>query len=198
MIDLETLDTGRTAVVLSIGMMLFDRNGRELGSETIHPCYDEQVKAGRTVSFSTLRFWTEQSGAALTSTFVDIPRQASLKQVRERFQRMAWKKFTSIKLGSGEEHVEEVTAVWANGDLFDLGICTDLLGDMPWKYNAPRDLRTLAREAQSLGWAYPEPRDGHAAHSAIDDCRYQVDCLVSIRRFLAGNVGSDILRMPKL
>ncbi len=76
--------------------------------------------------------------------------------------------------------------MWANGDLFDLGIIVDLLGGAPWAYNAPRDLRTLMREAGSLGWRMPEPGPDHAQHSAIADCRYQVRCLTSAREFLRG------------
>lgn len=67
MLDLETLDTRPSAVVLSIGAVMFDRYTREIGPTfyvelTNH--LDDQLKNGRTVSGDTIAWWMRQSPEA--------------------------------------------------------------------------------------------------------------------------------------
>lgn len=191
MLDIETLDTAQSAVVLSIGVMLFDRDGKSHFEDTVYPSVLEQQAAGRTVSLGTVRFWMEEAAkdpAAMREAFVPEnerePVRVSMEKVRRLVHGMAGYVATA--------YAEPVEAVWANGDIFDLGIVCGLFGwtDPPWRYNAPRDLRTLMREAHALGWIAPEPREGHVPHSAVSDCRYQVDCLMSARRFLGSMHGA--------
>ena len=57
MIDLETLDTSPTTVVLSCGMVEFDPNNGKVSvghGVTLYRSIQEQFEKGRTVSVSTL------------------------------------------------------------------------------------------------------------------------------------------------
>jgi len=183
MVDIETLDTEQSALVLSIGLLAFDRDGREVGSTTLYPSFDEQARGGSTISLGTVKFWAKTGGAAADAAMVDEMFRQPVRSVRDGL-------FQFYNRHQGD--------VWANGDLFDLGIITNLMGFLardplvsavPWKYNSPRDLRTLMRECSRLGWIAPEARVDHVAHDALSDCRYQVDCLMSCRRFMQGKVG---------
>lgn len=65
MVDLETLDTTATGVILSIGATRFDRNGLIadwLFYTTLD--IDQQLHAGRTVSGNTFKWWLGQNEAA--------------------------------------------------------------------------------------------------------------------------------------
>jgi hypothetical protein len=184
MIDIETLDTRPSAVVLSVGLLAFDGFGARSGL-TLYPSYSEQVEAGRTASLDTLQFWVGVGGAAAESTFVSESKRSSLQRTGLDLQ--CW--FGDAGLmdpdGRGLSHA----AVWANGDKFDLGILEDLLPCVPWAYNSPRDLRTVISEAKLLGWTRSPSRPDAVAHDALSDCRTQVDALLDVRGFYASLVG---------
>ena len=102
MLDLETLDVKPSAVVLSIGAVVFDRYTRQQGPTfyvelTNH--LDDQLKNGRTVSGSTVAWWMRQSPEArrvfeeketsperctpmyALSTFIDFCREHKVKYI---------------------------------------------------------------------------------------------------------------------
>lgn len=187
MIDIETLDTTRSSIVLSIGIQSFA--GNVLGPGRLFlPSFDDQVAKGRTVSLSTLKFWASgQPPEAVEEAFQPESVRVHLSQMY------------NCVMGFLRNEVPEWsdrTPVWANGDLFDLGIVVDLFAGwpVPWYYNSPRDLRSVMREASSRGWAMPDQFEASSmvcnpnnqpmvAHTALGDCAYQIACLHSVRSF---------------
>jgi hypothetical protein len=180
MIDLETLATTAKSVVLSIGILPFDDKGPRMDmGRTYYPSFCQQTddrggERPREISLGTLQFWAMQSGEAAAGVFVPESQRLLVHQVAADLHDYVTQKVRP-------------TSVWANGDLFDLGILDDLFGwgdDRPWKYDAPSDLRTLMKELYPLGWMRPEPKADHVQHDALYDCRYQVECLLSARQFI--------------
>ncbi len=113
-----------------------------------------QLLMGRLVDRSTQIWWMEQDEAAQRDLVTGD--ETPLPQF-----------FSELK-----NFVHE-TPVWANGSHFDLSnlkqLSLDLgLGD-PWKYNQPRDARTIYRETPRFRSA-----EGHVEHLvphvALDDC----------------------------
>lgn len=176
MIDIETLDTKPTAVVLSIGLVTFTASQVEtqFNRSLIYPSIEMQIARGRTISTSTLKFWMGQGGAAAEEAFVDEYERSDPENVMNGLQTI----------------LSNASTIWANGDLFDLGILIDLnnfCSDMPLykKYNAPRDLRTLRAEATKIGYTDAVSWDDLTPHSAIDDCIGQIRGLRAIRKYLS-------------
>jgi len=71
MIDLETLDTGPSATVLTLGAVKFDPyTAKEPYAELyIKLDIDEQDRLGRTVSDSTIEWWGKQDPAIQEEAF---------------------------------------------------------------------------------------------------------------------------------
>lgn len=201
--DLETLDTEQTSVVLSIGLVMWDDDfddGAPQEGTVIYPSFDQQLRDSRTISMSTLAFWMENGGGdAAKQTFVPEKHRVSAHEARltlhEWFKRC---------LGRNPQTLDErglKANVWANGDLFDLGLLQNLWTPrsetavmamrsdriFPWTYNSPRDMRTVCDLALSMGWSYlTRDEERHPAHSALADCESQIEALRSARAFIRG------------
>lgn len=155
MIDIETFDTQRTAVVFQVGLVLFDKDHVEHFNRTWNLNVDEQLANGRTMSASTIAFHMNIPANAMQSlngitVSVDVLR----KQLDDIFA------------------VHDVSAIWSKGS-FDFNIIEDLMGEKPWPFWAERELRTLMSECGVL--------KGDVKHTAIDDCRAQVEQLSCCR-----------------
>lgn len=146
MIDIETMSLHpHRAMILSIGMVEFDPrplNKMRVGSRSLlvlNPI--EQLSLGRRVSPSTQKWWAAQPEKA-REHWQDCPPEA-------------W--FTaSAALDLVTSFVRGKSRVWANGTQFDLSNLQGLKEDVDerdkfergelWHYQAPRDMRTFARE----------------------------------------------------
>ena len=67
MVDIETLDTVQSAVVLSIGAVAFDPHTKELGEKfyvEFTTDLQAQQRLGRTISADTVTWWMQQGAAA--------------------------------------------------------------------------------------------------------------------------------------
>lgn len=151
MLDLETLDTKVTAVIVSIGAVRF-------GPDGVHwDWFYRTVKweAGpRTVSRETCGWWLQQSPEAQSALY--CPNAEHLAQVLVDF---------AVWLGPD-------AVVWANSPDFDCSIVKhayEQFGtDAPWAYNATRCYRTLRK----LNPAVPPPPNA-CAHNALEDAKVQ-------------------------
>ena len=161
MVDIETLDTSASSIVLSIGIVLFNLDGKDTyktlsAKDRTHYSLlniDEQVQKGRTSSTGTTVWHLGQehshdmsdSKEALTGTLWDISRFVG-----------------QLKL-------------WGNGSSFDNAILRDLFQqfDVPFDmfYN-DRDLRTL----KALSSGVTTNIENKQAHNALADAKYQVLC----------------------
>lgn len=157
-IDLETLDTVPTAVVLSIGLAV--GNLHEDLPEKYHwnLCVPSQIFAGRSLSRSTVEWWREKDLptqiAAIENPFA-VP--AALHEVGTVL--------SNIKTAVGDD----LFSIWGNSPSFDLGILSNLFAQykfgVPWNYWQERDLRTFSA---LVGEKFTLPVNANA-HIASED-----------------------------
>lgn len=127
-IDLETLDTSPTAVILQIGVCKFTDEKIIGEPQSICLDTDEQLLLGRTVGTATREFWARQP-----KDIWDSVRNGSVDIVSA----MDWLR----------SELDTVDEVWATAPTLDHGcvdcLCAQMSVEMPWKYYKVRDVRTL-------------------------------------------------------
>lgn len=153
MIDIETLDTRPSAVVLSIGAVRFDVATRGALGEKIHLYIDidDSVRHGRTISGSTFQWWLGQPAAAreriLTADPLKLP----------------------IAMGELAQFIGPKDRVWGNGAAFDNVILADCFRsagmDAPWRFWNDYCYRTV----KNLYKHVPKPEFVGVKHDALDD-----------------------------
>lgn len=163
MIDIETLDTRSTAVVLSVGWCFFDSNSI---SPPTHYCMDldTQFEAGRTLSQDTLFWWMKQSEEARAAAFDPSPDRLSPDELGINL-RMAI-------------HANKVDRVWSHGPAFDMATLSSLLGGDAWDFRSLRDTRTMAMLVQA---ERPQPK---VPHDAGSDAEAQAKWVATMARAL--------------
>lgn len=170
MVDLETLDTAPTAVVLSIGAVEFDENGPLPGREFYRVLdLTLQKMRNRTVSQSTLDWWDRQSPAA--RTVLDTTERTASETALQEFT--AW--------------YGNAGALWGNGANFDNVILRSLYDTFglpaPWRYWEDRCHRTLISVVHRA--AKMRPPRAQVAHHALEDARQQAERAAAAFRWLA-------------
>lgn len=163
MLDIETLDTAQSAVVLSIGAVVFDPHSKELGEkfyvEFTHDLAAQQ-RVGRTVSVNTVVWWMQQ-GAAAKQIFAD-PAPEGVHRVSTT-QGLA--EFASFVSRNGGKEAK----LWGNGSDFDNVIVGSLYDSFnvvkPWSYAKNRCYRTMNRV---FGENVPLVHQG-VLHNGLDD-----------------------------
>ena len=167
MVDLETLATDPRALIVSLGAVFFNADG--LG-KTFYAVLDkdEQQRMLRTVSDSTLEWWSKQGDAA----------QAVLSEPGESVAKI----LLDFASWMGIENVR----LWGNGATFDNVVLATLYEDYdikrPWGYTNDRCYRTLRAVSTYPG---AEPVRQGTYHNALDDAVYQAECAI---RLLKGNI----------
>ena len=166
MVDLETLDTRSSAIILSIGAC------RVTGGEPDKPFYrvvsvDSCVAIGMTESKSTRAFWDKQPPEA-RAVFTDP--NVSIET--------ALVDFAGYIRSFGSNSVR----LWGNGSDFDNTILTsayDRLGSpTPWRFYNNRCFRTIRK---LCGVDLQEPERLGTYHNALDDAMHQSRVLTAIR-----------------
>ena len=159
MIDLETLDTRPSCTVLSLGAVKFDPiSDSEPHSEMYFKiCVDDQDKLGRTVSDSTIEWWSKQDPKVMEEAFD----QENCITVEE-----ALKQLSKWSVG--------VDTIWGHGYGFDITIIEDMYRNIgkpiPWNFWQIKDSRTL------FGCCKTDPRKllGQSdLHNALADAYFQ-------------------------
>lgn len=164
MLDIETLDTAHSAVVLSIGAVKF--NDFEVGGkfyETID--LKDQALHGRTMSVDTISWWMGQSDAARQAVLkTGLPGNEVLKKLALFMSDKEYK-------------------VWGNGAMFDNVIILDMYKaygiGRPWSYKNDRCYRTVLAEHTSRNPRFTNVKYG-TAHNALDDAISQAFTLQKI------------------
>lgn len=160
MIDIETLDTIPSAIILSIGAVAFKpEHERDFYLEIFA---DSQYI--RTSSLSTLTWWKSQK---------NFPKNPSVGLTRALTSLSSWIRDVSRT---------RTPIIWCKGTDFDVTILADAYRQyklpIPWKYSKVRDCRTIFK-------TFAVPITG-ASHNALADAKDQAhDLLValsSIRR----------------
>ena len=168
MIDLETLDTGVTAAILSIGACRF--NETEIDGEGFYRAITIQsnIDEHRTISGNTLAWWVGQ-GEKAKRVFAD-PAAVPLGQALDELR--AW-------LGTPVEAKNK--RVYGNGANFDISILDHAYAaggqTSPWEFYNVRCFRTL----KSLPSARNVPKPDNAlAHNALFDAIAQAQHLQAL------------------
>lgn len=182
MIDLETLGTKPSAPIMQIGLAAFQLLPITEGnipdgaaalitaSTTINIAVQDHIIRGRVkVDEETVKWWKRQDPRAIDS--LTNPPAVGIHLAGGLLREF-------VKLYAPDE---EGRRVWYNGAVFDGGlleILAEQLGEeLPWRYNAPRDMRTVKDLARDLaGWEAPART---VLHSGEDDARAQVVELIS-------------------
>lgn len=166
MVDLETLDTTPTSIILSIGACKVNWAG---GPPTDHfyrvVSVESNQMAGRTESLSTRRFWDSQPPEA-RKVFTD-PNVDLFTALTD------FKQYVSL-LGGGFKG----THMWGNGSDFDCVILVDAMTALaikpPWPFWNSRCFRTMRKE---FGHLITEPERKGTHHNALDDAIFQAELL---------------------
>lgn len=169
MVDLETLDTRPSAIILSIGACLVDW-GRGVASEPFYRVIEVEScrEVGLTESSDTRAWWDKQSPEA-RKVFTD----PGIKLIE------ALCDFSDYLKPFGR------TRIWGNGSDFDnviLANAYDALGlDAPWKFWDNRCFRTVKNIHK--GHIKESTREG-TYHNALDDAIHQANMLLQCRSIL--------------
>lgn len=160
MIDIESLDITPTCVILTIGAVRFDPYGAGVVERLeLRPTVDEQsTEYGRTISESTLQWWSGQSADSLEEAMGDWGR-APYKTCMQMLHRFC----------SGRR------AVWSNGASFDVVVLENAWARLgmqpPWPHYTIRDTRTLYEVA---GVSLKDSKyTSKTTHKAIEDAEHQ-------------------------
>lgn len=184
MLDIETLDTRASAIVLSIGLCTFGPSPRGIweigeGAYSVLSTKDQQ-RIGRTTSTDTLDWWSKQSDAA-RKVLVEAD-AASPADNR-------------AKLESLLEFFAPKCTVWGNGSDFDNVLVHDLYSSYefsrPWSHAGNRCYRTLKAFAGVLGVHIRHIERTGVHHNAYDDAVTQAMIACSIFNELTGIIDDD-------
>ena len=174
MIDIETLDTKASAVVLQIGAVSFTYNEKGkveiLGQLDIKLPVHAQLGIDRTISLETVKFW------------LNTPAQqkllGELLTPDDTYNyHYALNQFYDFCVA------HKPSEYWSQGPTFDMIILEDMLNqnpsmtaEVPWKFYQVRDLRTVQKfvgdDAKSK-----KMKAENSNHNALDDCLSQIKLL---------------------
>lgn len=167
MIDLETLDTKPTGVIISIGLVIFD--GDVIISENYGvPSIQDQIDMGRTINEDTLKWWMARPDAA----------RAVFKENNSTFKSV-------MEAVAGALTRNKVGRVWSLGGDFDIPMVRHAFDTLKikqaWNFWDSRCFRTFCED---MGARYKSSRtDGDSiAHHALDDARSQTEHLIATRK----------------
>lgn len=170
MVDIETLGVQPNTAIFSIGAVVFDINTGEIFEEfyqLINPSYADNNPAFNH-SASTIGWWCAQSAEATAEL---------AKAIEEgndwQFALLDFERFVSTS---------HSVSYWAQGQ-FDLPILSYHLANISFGYEGtkPLDFRKFRDMRTTLAEADINPKDYAdvgVRHNALDDCKFQVICLV--------------------
>lgn len=173
MIDIETLDTASTAVVVSIGMSFDSEDG--IKSMQWNLAIGDQVKHGRTIGADTVDWWLKQDKTVWAAN-----REGEMQPAQ------ALRLFSDALFDLYRQNGDKLE-IWANGITFDCvileSLCKTYAVPLPWKYWELRDARTIYALGKQLGVDSYQRKD-NMAHGAWQDAEYQLRRLKHIESLL--------------
>lgn len=177
-IDLETLDTRPSAVILSIGCAQFDRYTGAIGAKFYQQIELKSAMKAGTISPDTLRWWMTQGNDA-RKVFLQVTESYALSTCLQQFA--DWMRSTSAG----------VPIAWGNGATFDISIlehafhnCSVGLSE-PWHFTNIRDMRTMVDALESVKPGFKSKvKNVGTHHNAMDDAEYQAgrisECFIEL------------------
>jgi hypothetical protein len=169
MLDNETLDTTENAALIQIGGVPFElkSGGRVLNDKALDLSIslDGNLAYGRSVSGDAVAWWLKEAEAGRRKMAEAIEHGLPLSTAMVQLSN--WVKELEKEYG-------EIEGVWAHGITFDLPQIYRAYSQtgikVPWHYTKARDTRTI----YSLIGGAPKVAGVGTAHSAVDDCIYQI------------------------
>jgi hypothetical protein len=170
MLDIETLDTKNTAVILQIGGCIFNRE-RLVNKFRIDLDWENE-RANRTISNATLAWWLAQDENVRSDVFYGGQRVAPIDAC-----------------GSLDYILPaDFDSIYSKGS-FDFDILENLYKSMgliaPWNFRQKRDYRTMLKVAEDI---YGFKEDKSNSHNAMDDAVNQAENLIKIFRLMKTGV----------
>lgn len=170
MLDLETLDTSPTSVILTFGAVKFDKFSENDPDDStaiyLRLDMDSQSELGRTINPDTVVWWGNQSKESQEEAFSEE-------------NRVSLEDFTTQL----NKYIVGCDKIWAQGTTFDIVIIENLyrmLGKpIPWAYWQVRDSRTLF----DLGDDSIK-KNNASAHNALADAYFQAKSVQAIYKQL--------------
>jgi hypothetical protein len=168
MLDLETLDTESSAIVLSLGACCFNGESLIQSAETdiskriyLELDLKDQESAGRTISIDTLDWWIKQ------------------KPGLEQFDIKALKKYTLVQTIEALDKFildNKIDCIWSNGPSFDMVIIESIYNshsNRPFmiKYSNWFDFKTIRYMRKLL--KMPEIKIEVQIHNSLNDAMHQ-------------------------
>lgn len=193
MIDLETLDTTPSAIVLSIGAVVWKtlRHNDKLIWAPVNRFMrvlniQEQVDRSRTLSQSTLLWWQRQDPTARAEAF--NPVRQPVCNVLTDFNAFVG------KFQDDEVYPGGINAFWASPATFDFPIWEDLTRHFnqspPWRYNQKYDVRTVVRESSYSAKGHKYEGVG-LPHTPVYDCEWQINLLTAARNKMSRRISEN-------
>ena len=173
LLDLETFSLRPDAIIIEIGLLIFDANTyREIGSHVLHPDIFAQLAAGRHFDPQTYHFHVAKKSLPSVHSLDSIER--TITYLRGFFDDC------------------DFSHIWIQGPDFDRPLLQNFLeqngATLPWDYWKTRDARTL--------WdiAFPGQKAPPRPHTALADCRATLECmrLAMVELGRAANPALDI------
>lgn len=163
MVDLETMGTGSSAAIVSIGAVKFTEDSVQSDAFYRVVSLQSALDAGMTLDGSTVMWWLSQTQDA----------RISLQAAPERLH---------DALLSFKAWCPADAQLWGNGATFDNVILSNAYKlcsiTPPWKFYNDRCFRTLKNLYPGIT---PDERVG-TSHHALDDAQYQAQHAVKILR----------------
>lgn|SRR5690606_19894701 len=165
MIDIETLDTRPTAIIMTMAAVCFTPGySIDKGPEFYEKVYipEQELLRGRTRCPETEKWWNDQTHSAINESFSgQVALECALFNLA-----------SFIKCNSDPENVR----IWAKSPQFDLVIIKNAFEQfrisVPWSFRNERDVRTYimgSMKAKILGNDNP--------HHALHDAHRQIEQL---------------------
>ncbi len=163
---IETMGVGQRAAICQIGLVSFNRDSGQRYTESLFDVdLEDSIRLGVEIHTNTVHWWATQKNGFSYSNKEEV---YFIKLALEYL-------LTNIILKASPVSIP----IWAKGPTFDLSIiefyCNRLNMPIPWKYNVPRDLRTLQDAYEFAGLTLPARKE--ITHNALQDAIDQADMI---------------------
>ena len=182
MVDIETVDTAASAIILSVGAVGFDYKATKEGEEYQIIDYDTLIYINfdwnqlRTFNMDTLQWWLRQDKEAVDVLFSEDYPQVNIVDGLNQFANW-WKKY------------HKKANMWSHN--FDKEILRNAFNQYnikcPWHYRDEVDIRTLNYlYTEMTGKKECDVGKNDIPHSAIDDAIHQAKYVSAMIQEIAG------------
>lgn len=176
-LDIETLDTETSAVVLSIGCTRFIPATEERHGFHVSLDLEQQLAMGRTISTDTFHWWAKELARMSESPFPDEPIKPAeaLWMLRDYLIDQSQEPNGHLDMHGKDRYV------WLRGPHFDWSILENLAKqcdvNLPVLFHRVSDQRTFCRPYEmAIKGAVPSV----TKHNALEDARYQAEALLYV------------------